>query len=149
MKKRAYILPFIIIYNLQATSLDNNLPGYSFSEFNIAVDSNNHPHISWVYAGPRTDSPDRTGNNEYEIYYLGFNGASWESAVNVSDNTTYSKFGTFPALVKGQSGEIHLVYNTEAKLEHALWDGSSWSAASVILNEGNQYYYKDIVTGIG
>ncbi|MFA5902496.1 MAG: PKD domain-containing protein [Desulfobacula sp.] len=188
------------IFSLDVTSPDNNSSGYGFSDFNIAVDSENHPHISWVYGGPRTNNPDRTGYNGYEIYYLAFNGSSWETAVNVSNNSTYSKyldiaidsnnnihfvwrdgitytvtgtysgtsalyhriryadgswsttipvvspdsFGTFPALAKGQNGEMHLVYNTTAALEHTLWNGSSWSAPSIIFNDGTQYNYKDI-----
>ena len=143
MKKRAYILPFIIIYNLQATSLDNNLPGYSFSD--IAIDTNNNVHFVWRDGITYTAIGTYTGILAL-YHWIKYADSLWSTTVPVI-NTDY--FGTFPALVKGQSGEIHLVYSTEAKLEHALWHGSSWSAASVILNEGNQYYYKDIVTGIG
>ena len=187
------------IFSLTETSADNNLPGYMFSNFRIAVDSNNFPHISWVYEGPYT--ADCTGFNDDEIYYIGFNGTTWDPPVNVSNNGTRSNlsdiaidsnnnihfvwgdgrtylsggcsstgsnalyhrirksdgtwsvadavidtdyYGTYPAIAKGPTGSIHLAFSTSGAVEYVFWDGTSWSDPTLIIDQGDDYYWKDI-----
>ena len=48
---------------------DQSHPGFSISNLRIAMDSNNHPHVSFIQEGGPTD--DCTENNEREVYYLG------------------------------------------------------------------------------
>ncbi|MCD4716678.1 MAG: PKD domain-containing protein [Desulfobacterales bacterium] len=189
------------LYSITTTTDAALIGSRWFSDFHIAVDSNNYPHFTWVYGGPQTAFPDCTGKNEHEIYYMFFNGTSWENPINVSDNSTNSSFcsiavdsqnnvhfvwrdgqtylstgcdstgtsalyhrqkyadgswssvspvisvdyyGSYPAISRGQGGEVHLAYSVQAALEYVFWNGSVWSTPVLLSSEGDNYYDKDI-----
>ena len=76
----------------------SSLSGYQkFTDFHIALDSNNQPHIVWV-----------SGGNE--IFYTSFDGNSWNTPVNVSDNSTNS---CEPDIAIDSDDNVHIVWRDE------------------------------------
>lgn len=72
----------VVVYSItQNTDLNGN--GYhSISDLQLAVDSNNLPHIVWTdsFGGSVTDQ------NQNDIYYTYFNGTSWSTPLNISNS---------------------------------------------------------------
>ncbi len=117
------------VYTVTQTT-DSSLIGYrSLSGVQMAVDSEDHPHVAWIYQGAQTSFPDCSGFNGHEIYYTSFNGSSWEGAVNVSSNATKSDL----ADIAVDSGDnVHLVWS----------DGVTWSATDCSATGTNALYHR-------
>ena len=109
---------------------DSGLTGYrGFSDFHVAVDSSDNPHVTWLYKGASTSYPDCSGFNGNQVYYTSYNGSSWEAPVNVSDNTTNS---LAPDITVDSGGNAHLVWS----------DGITWSDTDCSVTGTRAVYHK-------
>ena len=83
----------------------------------IAIDSNNHPHISYF---------DDTND---DLKYAYWNGSSWQIETVDSDGSV----GWFPSIVIDSNNRPRISYfdDTNDDLKYAYWDGSSWQIETV------------------
>ncbi|MBN2753427.1 MAG: T9SS type A sorting domain-containing protein [Candidatus Goldbacteria bacterium] len=92
----------------------------------IVTDNSGYPIIFW------TDDND----GDYDIYMKRWNGSSWGTAVNISNDTVQSQYPS--AAFDKNTGNIHVVYesNTGGFMEvyHAFYNGSVWSTPINISN---------------
>ncbi len=103
------------LYSLTTNTDATGTGTRALTDSHIDVDSNGNPHVSWTYAGEQ-GSLSCSGYNDYEIYYIYFNGFSWEPPENVSVNSTKS----FSANISVDSDDN----------VHFIWaDGRSYSQA--------------------
>ena len=125
-------------------NVSDNTTYSDFSE--IAVDSDNNVHFVWC-DGVAYDDVGGSSGTQALYHRIKFANGAW-SATSPVINSDY--WGHYPALARGQNGDVHLAYTTrpadttEYRLEHSLWDGSSWSSPEVIESDFNSCYYKDI-----
>jgi len=108
----------------------SNTIGSSFYP-SLSLDSSGNPHIAWK---------DYISGNNYDIYYLEWNGSelkwvdakgsSGRESINVSTNTTYSGFAS---LCIDSSGNAHIAWVNytdstadTADIYYLKWNGSEW-----------------------
>jgi len=121
------------IYYLKLGQESKNISNTTNSSFypSLSLDSSGNPHIAWK---------DYISGNNYDIYYLKWNGSEWVDAdgsgresINVSTNTGYSGF---PSLCIDSAGNPHIAWedNTSGNNEiyYLKWDGEKkkWVDAS-------------------
>jgi len=91
----------------------------------IDMDGSNVLHVVW--------SEEMLSLWSHDVFYRNFNGTSWSTAVNLSNNTSLSRA---PDIVVGGSGTIMVVwdnnYHTPA---YCYYNGTSWGASSVICDD--------------
>ena len=94
----------------------------------LAIDSNNNPHIFYGYT---VRSPD---SEYFQGVYAIWNGSSWNS-----QNTPLEIKGTFN-LVLDSNNNPHLSYNRPSTsityLMYAWWTGSNWTIQTVTQERG-------------
>lgn len=103
-------------------------------DLKIAIDQSNNPHIIWI-AG-KSPNP----NNDDNLYYSFFTGASWSAPENLSaEVTTGSDSRTqYPAVTTDSNGKVHVVWTervfpgTASYMYHKMKNGSTWQSASQI-----------------
>jgi hypothetical protein len=92
----------------------------------LSLDSSGNPHIAWK---------DYISGENYDIYYLRWNGWEWvdvdgsgRESINVSTNTGYSGF---PSLCVDSSGNPHIAWEDstsgQSNIYYLKWNGSEWA----------------------
>ena len=92
----------------------------------IVIDNSGYPVIFW------TDDND----GDYDIYMKRWNGTSWGTAVNISNDTVLSQYPS--AAFDKNTGNIHVVYESNAggfmEVHYAFYNGSVWSTPINVSN---------------
>ncbi|MDF1553743.1 MAG: PKD domain-containing protein [Deferrisomatales bacterium] len=100
----------------------------------IEVDSAGRPRVAWVRDGPMTSWPDCTGQNGSEIYYTGFDGASWAAPVNVSSNGTESRY-------------LDIAVSPDDSVQFAWVDGQTYASTSCGVSGTRSVYHRSLDAG--
>jgi len=91
----------------------------------LYLDSSDKPHIAWK---------DYISDNNYDIYYLKWNGTAWvdvdgsgRESINVSNNDGYSGY---PSLCLDSSGNPHIAWKDDTsgndEIYYLKWNGWEW-----------------------
>lgn len=91
-------------------------------DISLALDANNHPHISYTSCVG--------GAAPCDLRYAHFNGSTW------STTTVEADVGRGTSLDLDSSGRPHIVYETFDGLKHVYFDGTSWVKEQVEYNAG-------------
>jgi len=107
----------------ESANISNNWWGSLYPS--LRLDSSGNPHIAWK-------NYDISGD-DYEIYYLKWNGSKWVDAdgsgresINVSSNTAYSGF---PSLCIDSSGNPHIAwmnFGSVYDIFYLKWNRTAW-----------------------
>lgn len=88
----------------------------------LALDSNDHPHISYFVENPLN-----------YLKYATYNGSSW--AIEILDQSTYA-VGVANSLAIDSSNHPHIAYSVPINktIKYARWTGSTWAKETVDTN---------------
>lgn len=90
----------------------SNLGGWSV-EVEIAVDSNDFPHVVWEF---------RKGGNH--IYYTFFNGNNWVTPYKISGDED----AFIPTIALDSQDNVHVAWGGESyEIWYTIYDGTTWS----------------------
>ncbi|MFH1379065.1 MAG: T9SS type A sorting domain-containing protein [bacterium] len=112
-------------------SVDN--ASYVVGEYtSIAVEANNHIHISYYYEGAQ------------DLKYAYYNGSSWSTQTVDSTGNT----GLYTSIAVGSDGAVHISYKdeTNGNLKYAKKTGSNWSITTID-STGNVGAYTSLAVG--
>lgn len=106
----------------------------------VAIDSSGTVHYVWV-------------GSDGKVYYTKFDGTTWLKANGTAgaDNLTTSAAAHAPRIAVDSSGYAHVVWQDNISgngdIFYAGWNGSAWSTAAAILNNGGASTDPVIVMG--
>jgi hypothetical protein len=115
-------------------TLDSNYISISVS---LALDSFNHPHISYIYSTPESSY----------VKYTSWTGSNWNN--QTVDTSLDSSFGIdSSALALDSNNNPHITYIAENELNNTLiyasWTGSNWSTHIIDSNKSSSFYEASI-----
>ena len=89
----------------------------------IALDSSGNPHVAY------TNIPAGTVGNKRYTYYTRYNGASWETPIDITQSGTFHQY---PAIGADSAGNVHVVWKSDLlgqfEILHRMWNGSTFTS---------------------
>lgn len=86
----------------------------------ITLDSSSNPHVAY------TTIPAGTVGNKRFTYYTRYNGASWETPIDITQSGTFHQY---PAIGADSAGNVHIVWKSDLlgqfEILHRIWNGST------------------------